>query len=594
MEQIVWQVKYPPTASTERARPSRIDSSSKYLVYCISNSVIVRHLEDLNKYSVFDQHKFDTTAVAISPNGNLCCSGDAKGSIMVWELNIQPHPVFRQYEDVLGGAIKDICWTGDGERLGIVGEGKTYFGRTILLDTGSSVGEISGVSLTLNACAMRPQRPFRLALGGDEGSVCWFEGPPFKFKKSMKQHNNSILQIKYNQSGDHFVSVGADKKIYLYEGKTGEVVKEITTDSPHTRSITGVSWINDTTFVTSSNDTTLKVWNFDGLLKTLKIPNAQEIDDMQVGVTVSGNVAYSLSLTGALNVWLDVLKVEEGPTKRLFGHNALVGQIAVYGDKLITGDNNGRLLIWENGNSIRPAGVHHTKQVISLSVSQNVLYSLGGEQLKLTNLETNTIEKTTDCKGLTLKLQANQSNPNICYLLMENGLILEFTNLELTREYQLGYEVSNFLLAESLFLVGDLKGKIHAVSIESGAETQTFQLQQTKITAMALQGDRFLCGDTTGKMKLIDYKENQVVHGDRWTHHTTIISSLSFTNSGKFAVSTGYDNKIMVWNLQDGQRVLERIDAHKRGVLTAIITSDNKVLSSGGDNSFKEWVLNLE
>lgn len=46
---------------------------------------------------------------------------------------------------------------------------------------------------------------------------------------------------------------------------------------------------------------------------------------MQVGVTVSGNVAYSLSLTGALNVWLDVLKVEEGPTKRLFGHNALVG-----------------------------------------------------------------------------------------------------------------------------------------------------------------------------------------------------------------------------------------------------------------------------
>lgn len=56
----------------------------------------------------------------------------------------------------MGGPIKDICWTGDGERLAIVGEGKTYFGRTILLDTGSSVGEISGVSLTLNACAMRP------------------------------------------------------------------------------------------------------------------------------------------------------------------------------------------------------------------------------------------------------------------------------------------------------------------------------------------------------------------------------------------------------------------------------------------------------
>lgn len=35
---------------------------------------------------------------------------------------------------------------------------------------------------------------------------------------------------------------------------------------------------------------------------------------MQVGVTVNENVAYSLSLTGALNVWKDVLNVEEGPT----------------------------------------------------------------------------------------------------------------------------------------------------------------------------------------------------------------------------------------------------------------------------------------
>lgn len=64
---------------------------------------------------------------------------------------------------------------------------------------------------------------------------------------------------------------------------------------------------------------------------------------MQVGVTVSENVVYSLSLTGALNVWKDVLNVEEGPTQRLFGHNALVGQMVVYGNKLITGDNNGRL-----------------------------------------------------------------------------------------------------------------------------------------------------------------------------------------------------------------------------------------------------------
>lgn len=111
-------------------------------------------------------------------------------------------------------------------------------------------------------------------MGGDEASIFWYEGPPFKFKKSSKQHTNSIYAIKYNKEGDHFVTVGADKKIFLYDGKTGDLVKEITSDNPHTRSITGVSWINNNTFVTSSNDTTLKIWNFEGLIRTLKIANA--------------------------------------------------------------------------------------------------------------------------------------------------------------------------------------------------------------------------------------------------------------------------------------------------------------------------------
>ena len=38
--------------------------------------------------------------------------------------------------------------------------------------------------------------------------------------------------------------------------------------------MTGVSWLDDKEFVTSSNDTTLKVWNVnneDNLVKTLRV-----------------------------------------------------------------------------------------------------------------------------------------------------------------------------------------------------------------------------------------------------------------------------------------------------------------------------------
>lgn len=66
----------------------------------------------------------------------------------------------------------------------------------------------------------------------------------------------------------------SDKKLFLYDGKTGDLVKEIKADLNHTRSITEIAWVNETHFITSSNDTTIKLWNLDGLVKTFIIPES--------------------------------------------------------------------------------------------------------------------------------------------------------------------------------------------------------------------------------------------------------------------------------------------------------------------------------
>jgi len=45
--------------------------------------------------------------------------------------------------------------------------------------------------------------------------------------------------VKYAPSGDHFASVGSDAKIFLYDGKTGDTVAEIT-ESPHKGTIASI------------------------------------------------------------------------------------------------------------------------------------------------------------------------------------------------------------------------------------------------------------------------------------------------------------------------------------------------------------------
>ena len=64
--------------------------------------------------------------------------------------------------------------------------GLCRFGHVFLWDSGSSVGEITGHSKFINSIDYRPVRPFRVVTAGEDNSVGWFEGPPFRFKNAFK------------------------------------------------------------------------------------------------------------------------------------------------------------------------------------------------------------------------------------------------------------------------------------------------------------------------------------------------------------------------------------------------------------------------
>ena len=60
------------------------------------------------------------------------------------------------------------------------------FGHVFMAETGTSVGEISGQSKSINSCDFRPARPFRIVTGSEDNTIGVFEGPPFKFKMTKQ------------------------------------------------------------------------------------------------------------------------------------------------------------------------------------------------------------------------------------------------------------------------------------------------------------------------------------------------------------------------------------------------------------------------
>lgn len=112
---------------------------------------------------------------------------------------------------------------------------------------------------------------YRVITGSEDTYVNWFEGPPFKYNKgaqacffqvllsNLQKHSRFVSCVRFSPDGALAVSVGTDKKIVLYDGKTFDVKKEL--ENAHSGGIYGVSWSADNKrFLTASADKSCKIW----------------------------------------------------------------------------------------------------------------------------------------------------------------------------------------------------------------------------------------------------------------------------------------------------------------------------------------------
>ena len=94
-------------------------------------------------------------------------------------------------------------------------------------DSGSTCGEITGHAKPITSIDVRHQRPFKAISGSDDNTVILHSGVPFKYEKTLTQHTRFVQDVRYSPDGEAFVSVGSDGKMFVYEGKTGEIKGEV-------------------------------------------------------------------------------------------------------------------------------------------------------------------------------------------------------------------------------------------------------------------------------------------------------------------------------------------------------------------------------
>ncbi|KAL8135091.1 hypothetical protein AgCh_009929 [Apium graveolens] len=232
--------------STERGRGILISANPKNnaILYCNGRSVFMRHLDKPLNVSVYTDHAYPTTVARFSPNGEWVASADVSGTVRIWG-SYNDHVLKNEFR-VLTGRIDDLQWSPDGLRIVACGDGKgKSFVRAFMWDSGTSVGEFDGHSKRVLSCAFKPTRPFRIVTCGEDFLVNFYEGPPFKFKLSHRDHSNFVNCVRFSPDGSKFISVSSDKKGILHDAKTAEKIGELSMEDGHKGSIYAVSWSPD-------------------------------------------------------------------------------------------------------------------------------------------------------------------------------------------------------------------------------------------------------------------------------------------------------------------------------------------------------------
>jgi len=584
---------------TQRGQPIVLggDPKGKNFLYTNGNSVIIRNIETPAISDVYTEHSCAANVAKYSPSGFYIASGDQSGKVRIWDTVNKEHLLKNEFQPI-GGPIKDISWSPDSQRLVVVGEGRERFGHVFMAETGTSVGEISGQSKSINSCDFRPARPFRIVTGCEDNTIGVFEGPPFKFKMTKQEHTRFVQAVRYSPNGSHFASAGFDGKVFLYDGSSADLVGEIGSPA-HKGGVYAVAWNPDgTQLLTASGDKTCKLWDVETKSVVSEFVMGSQVEDQQVSCLWQGQYLLTVSLSGFIN-YLDV----NNPNKHIQiikGHNKPITVLSLSPDrkKIYTGSHDGFITHWDanTGENDRIQGVGHGNQINGMKTIGDSLYTCGiDDSVKQVDIASNTYTSAD------IKLGSQPHGMDAKDDTIITASIKEISVLQGGRKVSslpVSYEPSCVSINSEhpdVAVGGALDNKVHIYTFEDSSLSPKTELEHLgPLTDCSYSPDSQYLVACDANRKVILYKlpDYQLAHNKEWGFHNARVNTVAWSPNSQLVASGSLDTAIIIWSVLNPAKHTIIKNAHPQSQITRLAwLDDGTLVSVGQDCNTKIWSI---
>lgn len=582
---------------TQRGQPLVLggDPKGKNFLYTNGNSVIIRNIDNPAIADIYTEHSCPVNLAKYSPSGFYIASGDQSGKVRIWDTVNKEHILKNEFHPI-GGPIKDIAWSPDSQRMVVVGEGRERFGHVFMAETGTSVGEISGQSKSINSCDFRPARPFRLITGSEDNTIAVFEGPPFKFKMTKQEHTRFVQAVRYSPSGNLFASAGFDGKVFIYDGTSSDLVGEVGSPS-HQGGVYGVSWKPDgTQLLTASGDKTCKLWDVETRSLISEFNMGTTVDDQQVSCLWQGQHLLSVSLSGFIN-YLDVNNPAK-PIRIIKGHNKPITVLTLSPDRstIYTGSHDGYITSWnaENGENDRVRGNGHGNQINGMKAAKNTLYTAGIDDT-LRSIDIDSCEYTNN----SIKLD---SQPRGLDVFEGKAIVASVRQIIITEDGRkvssipTEYEPSCVSINQdnaNVAVGSSSDNKVYIYELTGSTLTQMTEVVHLgPVTDVAYSPDNkyLVACDANRKVVLYTVPDYKPAHNREWGFHNARINCVAWSRDSTMVASGSLDTTIIIWSVSNPAKHTIIKNAHPQSQITRLVWLDEETLISvGQDCNTKIW-----